>query len=681
MATNLKMGFPDIPFQCQSITSSETYDSAYPVKNLVNGSRGKRAQLATALAGQHEIEFDLGSGVSQACDYLALLGAKELKSSGVTQVQLKGSSASYRVPSTISGLVSWLDPTKDVTYDSTTRQVTQINDQSGNGNHATDPASAANRPLYSRADNRENFLTYSEQQSNSAWDKSTYPCTAIDNDIANFEGRVNATRITATAGTSRHGAVWHNATNRPILIPPGSQWIYEVDVKAGTASYVWIGDQADSAWHGAGLNLTNGTWVSLGTGVTKDVTSLGNGWYRVKLTITAVNNPRPSPGVWLANSSHNTSPPSIAAAGTETFYMTRAQLRRVGTDNTYLLSEAAVQIAGINGNRSIVFDGSNDYLLITNSTLSGSDKPFTILAAFKSGLVGTSDCTIMGMGNSSDSDTYQIFKPNATGGGGYVFARRDDGGTTKTISGGSGDGNTRIASLVFTGTTGTAYIDGVSVATGDLDVGTTSINRIAIGARYLAGAISLAFSGKIGDFIIYDSALGTSDRQAVEAYLTSKWVTTAAATIDVSSLTLQGGQDRDYITTFSETSACRYWIVQMESDLATLRPLSKLYFGKLFDMGRDPQFQREGSFSGNPAHIYQKKELNLDYKGISTTKRLEFEEKIGQFSDTNEVVLVPSSYTNLLLGESMLSCAIKDYSFDTHGARQNSLKIALKETF
>lgn len=153
------------------------------------------------------------------------------------------------------------------------------------------------------------------------------------------------------------------------------------------------------------------------------------------------------------------------------------------------------------------------------------------------------------------------------------------------------------------------------------------------------------------------------------------------ATVTLSSITLTGGQEKDYITTFNETDPYRYWIVQFASTGETKRPISKLYFGTLFDIGRDPQFSREVSSERSEKEIYEGAKLSLSYNGITTTKRQDFEDKIGDYSDTNDVLLYANSYTAVMLGTSLMSCAISDYSFEAKGAKQNDLIIELEETY
>jgi hypothetical protein len=677
MTTNLKIAYPDMPFNALSITSSETYSTDYPVLNLVNGSRGKRAELATAFTGQHEIEFDLGSGINQACDYVALGDAKIFKKSGVTQFQLKGSSASYRAPSSISGLIAWFDPTKDVTYDSL-RRISQVSDQSGNNNHATQ-STDANKPVYSRADNKENQFLYSDDQSNAAYTSESL--TSATYGSTDYLGNSTATRLLCAAASSRHRRYQSGYATRPA----GTQYTFSVDVKKDNYNTLWIGDAALFSWHGAGFNVNTGAFTGNETALnSKSVQNLGNGWYRVTITYTASSSGNPAPSVYFEPTGAS-QPNSFVAAGTEAVYTARWSFREGAADSDHITTTDYRQFRGINGNRCMVFDGSNDHLTANGvaASITGDDKAFTISMIIRQAVIPTvGDSTPISFGRSSSATPYIWLTAGGASGVTYYFDKRDDASGTATRSGGTPDTSIHVLTWVYTGTTASFYIDGVAAYTAQtLNTGTLTLDRMGIGAL-VRNTISNYLNGKIGDLIVFNTALSDANRESVEAYLTSKWSTSAAATIDIENLDdFTGGQERDYIQTFTETSAYRYWIAQIESDTATTRPLSKLYFGKLFDLEREPQFERSVTSERSDKQIYEKNKFSLNYQGISTNKRLEFEEKIGQYSDSNEVFLYTNSYNAVMLGTSLISCAIKDYSFESKGAKQNSLTIDLEETY
>lgn len=75
-----------------------------------------------------------------------------------------------------------------------------------------------------------------------------------------------------------------------------------------------------------------------------------------------------------------------------------------------------------------------------------------------------------------------------------------------------------VSSSYFNTTTSEGFINGVSDMTGD--VSTMDINGITIGARF--NAIQF-LNVKVGEIIVYDALLTTSERQQVEDYLQDKW--------------------------------------------------------------------------------------------------------------------------------------------------------------
>lgn len=74
---------------------------------------------------------------------------------------------------------------------------------------------------------------------------------------------------------------------------------------------------------------------------------------------------------------------------------------------------------------------------------------------------------------------------------------------------------------IYNGSSSEVYGDGANSAAGN--AGTSGITSIRINGR--PGDGSFANNGAIGEIVVYDSALGTTDRQAVESYLKAKWGT------------------------------------------------------------------------------------------------------------------------------------------------------------
>lgn len=79
------------------------------------------------------------------------------------------------------------------------------------------------------------------------------------------------------------------------------------------------------------------------------------------------------------------------------------------------------------------------------------------------------------------------------------------------------DNNPHVVTAIFNGASSGLWVDGSSVSTAGPGAGTVT-NGIQLGS-------SSSFDGAIGEVLLYSSALGTSDREAVESYLRTKWGT------------------------------------------------------------------------------------------------------------------------------------------------------------
>ncbi len=106
-----------------------------------------------------------------------------------------------------------------------------------------------------------------------------------------------------------------------------------------------------------------------------------------------------------------------------------------------------------------------------------------------------------------------------------------------------------------------------------------------------------------------------------------------------------GSQSDDLVITGTESSAYRYWRVQITTSSACLHYLRKVYFGKFFDFGdRTPSypyipglevpnqgFESDAGTIFSTSNGYAKRSLSLNYKGITDDIRDEFRTKIGQY--------------------------------------------------
>ena len=91
MATNLLIGYCDIPNRATSVTLSQTESTSEPYRNLFGGNRTDRFSLASAYSGNLRATF---SSVSGPCDFLYIARANLLQKNGVTALSLKGGATS-----------------------------------------------------------------------------------------------------------------------------------------------------------------------------------------------------------------------------------------------------------------------------------------------------------------------------------------------------------------------------------------------------------------------------------------------------------------------------------------------------------------------------------------------------------------------------------------------------------
>jgi hypothetical protein len=80
-------------------------------------------------------------------------------------------------------------------------------------------------------------------------------------------------------------------------------------------------------------------------------------------------------------------------------------------------------------------------------------------------------------------------------------------------------GRPQVLTGIGNGTSSQVWANGTAGTAGN--AGTSALNYITIGAR--GGGVAY-LDGEIAEVIVYDTALGSTDRATVEAYLTDKWV-------------------------------------------------------------------------------------------------------------------------------------------------------------
>ncbi len=100
----------------------------------------------------------------------------------------------------------------------------------------------------------------------------------------------------------------------------------------------------------------------------------------------------------------------------------------------------------------------------------------------------------------------------------FVFGGVTDSYSTSTLT-----LDPEIVVLSYNGTTKTMYINGVAeTITNSSSAFTTQLTRYIVGNTSTSGGAS-TWNGYIGEIIVFERALGSDDRKAVESYLGKKW--------------------------------------------------------------------------------------------------------------------------------------------------------------
>jgi hypothetical protein len=162
----------------------------------------------------------------------------------------------------------------------------------------------------------------------------------------------------------------------------------------------------------------------------------------------------------------------------------------------------------LNGLPVVQFDGVDDQMV---SSLSMATKPFTAFAVVKFATF-VNEATILG--------------PNASGGLQWRGNSDQRQGLLKSVTAEIGSSGTqlsvdtfyRLAATYSSGGAYTFYLNGTADGTGTNNQ-TFSATTLQL-ARNITGE---DLTGQIAEILFYDSVLGTTDRQAVEVYLTDKW--------------------------------------------------------------------------------------------------------------------------------------------------------------
>lgn len=261
---------------------------------------------------------------------------------------------------------------------------------------------------------------------------------------------------------------------------------------------------------------------------------------------------------------------------------------------------------------------------------------------------------------------------------------RDDASTSTNPNYGTvAPTTTEIITIKTTGTSLTVYKNGTSLGSLSFDVGATTLDTCSIGAFYRNGAPIAAnyFQGYIGEVLVFNSALSDANRQAVEEYLTTKYLTAPIVQLDnLSTQTLMGPNDEDYFTVFTESAAFRYWWLEFVNEgTASIYACAKAMFGKALDFGREPTAPTQFNLARDAAHSREAAHsIDIKLEAINDTNKETFLTEIAKYSDVLPVVALDPS--QLFLKDSKgFHAYLTDHSIEIPNLAENNISMTLKE--
>ncbi len=690
----IKISYPSIPLDANHYEHTDTWGETNYINKFENNISGPKSSLAVMRSNKTGLSVsNLDLGVStKAIDHVIIGNANLLRDDDVTRLSIRGARQSAFTPNKISGLQLWLEPSRGVTANSKNRVSAWV-DSSSNAYTASPTSTDTNGFILTRADNQENALTYSQQFTNAAWDDTTtYGVYTTDNFTNDYAGSQTAAKLLPFAGAARRGIFYSGPSSaRYLKLLSTDIYIIEIDIKKGNYDYAWIGDQGDSIWHGINVNLATGSFIGLGNGITsKTITSLGNSWYRVSLTCTASSDFYPSVGVWFGRNADDAAPTNaITYAGTEEIYIARAQLRRSGTDSTYITTTEAPQIAGIGGNRCMYLDGNTRFMKIAptaniNNLYTASASVFIVQKVLGK-FTGTNFALL-------SNEDYNIsgFIIRVNGATGYPYLRVNRSGALDELTGTTvlTRSQTQAIGYVKSSTSGTHYLDGASSGTGTINNGAAATLDLNIGST-TSGA--LPYYGFICEILAYSKALDSTERAQINEYLADKWQ--AQPVIYSNDLDAETLINNDLVKTCSTSTAYRHWWLEMESDAASKFPHSKLFMGQWLDFGETINNLRcerkysestiEFSDMGNPRLIRGKKpplEIQIEWKGLTDDQVIAFESNVVNRSTNYNSFYLYSDKADQLNGETLVYCKLVNYSINGRDAEDyNTISATFEE--
>jgi hypothetical protein len=179
-----------------------------------------------------------------------------------------------------------------------------------------------------------------------------------------------------------------------------------------------------------------------------------------------------------------------------------------------------VSSASINSKNTLLFDGSNDFLVSTGASLPVGASSRSMFVVYKPGAT-SGTFAICGQSGASVSNQWFLLQFRNQGAVGDPYFA----GYSQDLTNGSAITTaTKIAGVTYNGTQGTLYQNGSQIAQSALTLNTVS-SEFLVGAS--ANGVQEFVNGLIAEIVFLASAASTDTRQRIEGYLAHKWGLTA----------------------------------------------------------------------------------------------------------------------------------------------------------
>jgi hypothetical protein len=284
---------------------------------------------------------------------------------------------------------------------------------------------------------RRNLLVDTESFGTSSWTKTS--STVTENSEANpIDSLSTADSIIEVAATSAHNV------QQAATFTTSAVHTYSVYAKANGRNLQFVIPTAVVTSGYANFDLINGVVGDKSAGVTQQITSLGNGWYRCAIEFTAATGGSQTINLALITASNSARGQSYLGDGTSGIYLWGAQLeagtltdyQRVGTDKMTVMAGVRKNSDASRGIVAELGTGNGRFVL--------EAPDFSVTSVYRFSSVGTAAGNAVASGFAAPITTVITGQGNI---GGDVTQIRANGAIAQTDSTDQGTGNYANAAI------------------------------------------------------------------------------------------------------------------------------------------------------------------------------------------------------------------------------------------